>query len=100
MGEGRPSAELLPGARIVRAFNAVGYARLPVIAESKGERVGMPIASDDANAVAIASRLIRDVGFEPVLIGPLAKGKYLIPGTPLSGERSPEQIRKIAPTLS
>jgi predicted dinucleotide-binding enzyme len=99
-GAGLASAELLPGARIVRAFNAVGYARLPVIAEGKGERVGMPIASDDANAVALASRLIRDVGFEPVLIGPLAKGKYLIPGTPLSGERSPEQIRKIAPTLS
>lgn len=99
-GAGLASAELLPGARIVRAFNAVGYARLPVIAASKAERVGMPIASDDANAVALASRLIRDVGFEPVLVGPLAMGRFLIPGTPLSGERSPEQIRKIVPTLS
>jgi predicted dinucleotide-binding enzyme len=99
-GAGLASAELLPGARIVRAFNAVGYARLPVIAQGQGERLGMPIASDDANAVALASRLIREVGFEPVLIGPLAMGKHLIPGTPLSGERTPEQIRKIAPTLS
>jgi predicted dinucleotide-binding enzyme len=99
-GAGVASAELLPGARIVRAFNAVGAARLPAIAQSQGERVGMPIASDDANAVTVASRLIRDVGFEPVLIGPLAMGKYLIPGTPLAGERTPEQIRKIAPTLS
>ncbi|HEV7391946.1 MAG TPA: hypothetical protein VGO08_09905, partial [Burkholderiales bacterium] len=73
---------------------------LPVIAQSQGERIGMPIASDDAEAVAAASRLIREVGFEPVLIGPLAMGKYLIPGTPLAGERTPEQIRKIAPTLS
>jgi predicted dinucleotide-binding enzyme len=100
-GAGLASAELLPGARIVRAFNAVGAGRLPAIAQSQGgERIGMPIASDDANAVAVASRLIREVGFEPVLIGPLAMGKYLIPGTPLSGERTPEQIRKIAPTLS
>jgi hypothetical protein len=99
-GAGLASAELLPGARIVRAFNAVGAARLPVIAQSQGERIGMPIASDDAEAVAAASRLIREVGFEPVLIGPLAMGKYLIPGTPLAGERTPEQIRKIAPTLS
>jgi 8-hydroxy-5-deazaflavin:NADPH oxidoreductase len=99
-GAGLASAELLPGARIVRAFNAIGYARLPQIAEAKGERVGMPIAGDDPKAVEVASRLIREVGFEPVLVGPLAMGKYLMPGTPLAGERSPEQIRKIVPTLS
>jgi predicted dinucleotide-binding enzyme len=40
------------------------------------------------------------VGFEPVLVGPLAMGKHLIPGTPLAGERSAEEIRKIIPTLS
>ena len=99
-GAGLASAELLPGARIVRAFNAVSAARLPGIAQGQGERPGMPIASDDAKAVALASPLIRDAGFEPVLIGPLAMGRHLIPGTPLAGERSPEQIRKIVPTLS
>ena len=99
-GAGVASAELLPGARIVRAFNAVGAARLPEIAQRQGERPGMPIAGDDANAIATASRLVRDVGFEPVLVGPLAMGKHLIPGTPLAGERTPEQIRKIVPTLS
>jgi predicted dinucleotide-binding enzyme len=99
-GAGLASAELLPGARIVRAFNAIGYARLPEIAQGKGERVGMPIAGDDAKAIEVASRLIREVGLEPVLVGPLAMGKYLMPGTPLAGERSPEQIRKIVATLS
>lgn len=99
-GAGLASAELLPGARIVRAFNAVGAARLPAIAQRQGERTGMPIAGDDANAIAVASRLVREVGFEPVLIGPLAMGKHLIPGTPLAGERSPEQIRKIVATLT
>jgi len=39
------------------------------------------------------------VGFEPVLVGPLAMGRHLIPGTPLAGERSPEDIRKIIGTL-
>jgi predicted dinucleotide-binding enzyme len=99
-GAGLASAELLPGARIVRAFNAIGAARLPAFAQNQGERTGMPIAGDDANAIAIASRLIRDIGLEPVLVGPLAMGKHLIPGTPLAGERSPDQIRKIAATLS
>jgi hypothetical protein len=27
-------------------------------------------------------------------------GKYLMPGTPLAGERTPEKIREIAATLS
>jgi predicted dinucleotide-binding enzyme len=98
-GAGRVSAELLPGARIVRAFNAVGAARMGQAHEEPG-KIGMPIAGDDKAAIEVASRLIREIGYEPVLIGNLDKGKYLMPGTPLSGERSPEEIRKIAATLS
>jgi predicted dinucleotide-binding enzyme len=99
-GAGLASMELLPGARIVRAFNAVGFARMAV-AHQHAERMGMPMASDDAKAVAVASRLVREIGYEPVLIGGLAAmGKHLIPGTPLAGERSPEEIRKIAATLT
>ncbi len=97
-GAGLASAELLPGARIVRAFNAIGAARMGEAHQQPG-RIGMPIASDDAQAVAVASRLIRDIGFEPVVIGGLAMGRYLMPGTPLAGERTPEEIRQIAATL-
>ena len=97
-GAGLASAELLPGARIVRAFNAIGYAKLPDMAK-RTEPTGMPIAGDDANAIAVASRLVRDVGLEPVVVGPLAMGKYLMPGTPLGGEQSPDQLRKTAATL-
>jgi 8-hydroxy-5-deazaflavin:NADPH oxidoreductase len=97
-GAGLASAELLPGARIVRAFNAVGAARMGS-AHQDATRKGMPIASDDKDAIEIASRLIRDIGYEPVVIGGLAMGKFLMPGTPLAGERSPEEIRKIAATL-
>ena len=60
----------------------------------------MPIAGDDKDAIAVASALVREVGYEPVLVGTLAGlGKYLIPGTPLAGERSPEEVRKVAATL-
>lgn len=97
-GAGLSSAELLPGARLVRAFNAVAASRMGEAHREPG-RVGMPIASDDAQAVAIASPLIRDIGYEPVLVGGLAMGRYLMPGTPLSGERSPAEIRRIAATL-
>ena len=92
--------EFLPGARIVRAFNAIGYARMAAARDNTGPRVGMPIAGDDAEAIQIASALIRDVGYEPVLVGTLATmGKHLIPGTPLAGERSPEEVRRVAATL-
>jgi 8-hydroxy-5-deazaflavin:NADPH oxidoreductase len=98
-GAGQSSMEFLPGARIVRAFNAVGYAKMAEAA-SKKEGYGMPIAGDDQNAITTASALIRDVGYEPVLVGNLATmGKYLIPGTPLAGEQKPEQIRATAATL-
>ncbi|MEX2163988.1 MAG: NADPH-dependent F420 reductase [Sulfuricaulis sp.] len=97
-GAGLASAELLPGARIVRAFNAIGYRRMGTAHEQPG-RIGMPIAGDDAKAIEVASRLIRDIGYEPVLIGGLAMGKHLMPREPLAGERTPDEIRQIAATL-
>ena len=97
-GAGLASAQLLPGARVVRAFNAIGAARMGAAHEQPG-RIGMPIAGDDADAIALASRLIRDIGFEPVPIGGLAKGRHLMPGTPLAGEHSPEELRRIAAGL-
>jgi predicted dinucleotide-binding enzyme len=98
-GAGLASAELLPGARIVRAFNAIGSASMGAAHQEPG-RIGMPIAGDDAEAVAVASRLIRDIGYEPVLVGGLAMGKHLMPGTSLAGEHTPAEIRKIAATLN
>lgn len=97
-GAGLVSAELLPGARIVRAFNAVNARRMAVAHEEPG-RIGMPIAGDDAEAIRVASALIREIGYEPVLIGGAAMGKYLMPGTPLAGERTAAEIRQIAATL-
>ena len=98
-GAGLASMEFLPGARIVRAFNAIGAARMAEAARKK-DNIGMPIAGDDAEAIKVASALVRDAGYEPVLVGTLAgMGKYLIPGTPLAGERSPDEVRKIAATL-
>jgi predicted dinucleotide-binding enzyme len=97
-GAGIVSAELLPGAHIVRAFNAIGAARMGSAHEEPG-KIGMPIAGDDKQAIETASRVIKDVGYEPVLVGGLAMGKYLMPGTPLAGEHSPDEVRKIASTL-
>ena len=98
-GAGLAAAKLLPGAHVVRAFNAIGYTKLTANAHREGEPLGVPITGDDQNAIAIASRLIREIGFEPVLVGGLAMGKHLVPGTPLGGELTPTEIRQRAADL-
>lgn len=97
-GAGIASAELLPGARIVRAFNAIGFARMATAHEQPG-KIGMPIAGDDKQAIETASRLVREIGYEPVLVGGLEMGRYLMPGTPLAGERTADEIRQVVATL-
>ena len=74
-GTGVASAEYLPGARLVRAFNAINYNVLVSEAHRAGERLGIPIAGADRDALAIASRLVADAGFDPVVVGPLARAK-------------------------
>jgi predicted dinucleotide-binding enzyme len=98
-GAGLATAKLLPGAKIVRAFNALGYTRLAADAHRTGDPVGVPIAGDDTAAIAIASGLVREIGYEPVLVGGLAMGKYLLPGTPFGREPTPADITRIAATL-
>ncbi len=72
-GTGVASAEFLPGVRLVRAFNTIPYYDLRSEAHRKGERLAVPLASDDQAALEIASRLVEDAGFEPVVVGPLAR---------------------------
>ena len=96
-GAGLFDARLLSGALVVRAFNAVGAARMASTHEDPG-KIGMPIAGDK-KAIESASQLIREAGFEPVVVGGLDMAKYLMPGTPLAGEHTPDEVRSIAATL-
>jgi 8-hydroxy-5-deazaflavin:NADPH oxidoreductase len=97
-GAGLFDAQLLPGAHVVRAFNAIGAARMASVHDEPG-KIGMPIAGDDKKAIEVATQLVREIGFEPVVVGGLELGKYLVPGTALSGEHTPEEVRSTAATL-
>jgi 8-hydroxy-5-deazaflavin:NADPH oxidoreductase len=92
------TAELLPGARTVRAFNAIAANRMGMGNENPGS-IGMPIAGQDEDATNTVAGLIREIGFEPVIIGDFKMANYLRPGTALAGEHSAEEIRKIVATL-
>jgi 8-hydroxy-5-deazaflavin:NADPH oxidoreductase len=82
-GTGVASAQFLPGVRLVRAFNAINAGDLRSEAHRSGAPVAIPLAGDDPEALAIAQRLVRDAGFEPVVVGPLARAREFDVGTPV-----------------
>ncbi len=75
------AAEMFPGARWVKAFNTVYFKTLESEAHRAGDRVGIPLAGDDRGALDVAAALVRDAGFEPVIVGDLARGREFQPGT-------------------
>jgi predicted dinucleotide-binding enzyme len=83
-GAGVATAEFLPGARVVRAFNCIPAASLANNANRKPERIAIPIGGDDKAALGIAERLIRDAGFDPVVVGSLADTRKFDLGQPLA----------------
>ncbi len=83
-GTGVASAEFLPGVRLVRAFNAIAAFQIRRgSVNAAGERIGLPIAGDDQEAVEMAVQLGRDAGFEPVVVGPLSRAREFDIGTPV-----------------
>jgi predicted dinucleotide-binding enzyme len=76
---------LLPGAKVVKAFNHVGYRDL----EARRHRFAIAHASDDRDAAAVVATLISGMGFEPVDLGDLANGRVLEPGSAAFGAALP-----------
>ncbi|BAV46689.1 hypothetical protein MLTONO_1786 [Mesorhizobium loti] len=74
-------APLLPRAKLVRAFSTVMWTTLQSQAHRAGDRIGIPLAGDDAGAIALAGELVRDAGFDPVVVGPLSQARRFDPGT-------------------
>jgi predicted dinucleotide-binding enzyme len=83
-GAGVSTAELLHNNRIVRAFNCIPADSLKNNANRQPERIAIPIGGDDRAALGIAERLIRDAGFDPVVVGSLADTRKFDLGQPLA----------------
>ena len=86
-GIGATSQKYLPGTRYVRAFNPVGTGALERENHRAANPIGMPVAGDDEPALVIATQLVRDAGFVPVVV-PLSRANEIAPGTPLFGKAS------------
>ena len=87
---------MFPGARWVKAFNTVYFKVLASEAHRKGDQIGIPLAGDDPEAVKVAARLVRDAGFDPVIVGKLARGKAFEPDTrPYNSGMTGPELRNI-----
>jgi predicted dinucleotide-binding enzyme len=85
------------GRPVVKAFNTIYAKHLLENGRPKGdrERIALPIAGDDQNAKAVVSRLIDELGFDPVDYGGLDDSWRQQPGTPVYGKDLPsDRARK------
>ncbi|HKM87011.1 MAG TPA: NAD(P)-binding domain-containing protein, partial [Xanthobacteraceae bacterium] len=85
-GIGVTSQKYLPGTRLVRAFNTMSYMILAREANRPDPKLAIPIAGDDPAAVQLAAGLVRDAGFEPVVVGKLADASRFQRGGPGYGQ--------------
>lgn len=74
LSAGERVARLAPNARIVKAFNTIGYAVMadPVFPQGTA---ALAIASDDDDAKAYVMQLSRDIGLVPYDAGPLTAAR-------------------------
>jgi len=69
-------AELLPGARLVKAFNTIGFENLTTAHGRRAPAV-MFVAGDDNDVKQIALDLAAELGFRPEDAGPLSNARAL-----------------------
>lgn len=79
-------ASLLPGARVVKAFNTLYGQYIAADPRHQAGRQVLFLAGDDADAKTTVKELTAAFGFAPVDLGPLREGGRLMQlGGPLSG---------------
>lgn len=79
-GIGTTTAKYLRGARIVRVFNFTSAADFARESHRKGAPMAVPLAGNDAQALTVAAGLVRDAGFDPVVVGGLSSADRFAPG--------------------
>jgi predicted dinucleotide-binding enzyme len=95
-GIGVTSQKYLAGTHLVRAFNTMSYMTFAREANRPDPRLAIPIAGDDSEAVEVAGDLVRDAGFDPVVVGKLADAARFQRGAPGYGQPvTAAEFRKI-----
>jgi predicted dinucleotide-binding enzyme len=85
-GIGVTTESYLKGSHVVRAFNSMSYTNFAKEAHRTGDLMAIPMAGDDPRAVEVASQLVRDAGFDPVVV-PLQRAQEFAQGGPIYGQQ-------------
>jgi 8-hydroxy-5-deazaflavin:NADPH oxidoreductase len=96
-GVAQTSAKYLSGTRLVRAFSAVDASAVAASAGRQSDKLAVPVAGDDAEAVQVAAQLVRDAGCEPLVVGNLAAASSFQRGGP--GFRANTTAPELRPLL-
>ncbi|MDB5176504.1 MAG: coenzyme F420-dependent oxidoreductase [Candidatus Saccharibacteria bacterium] len=82
-------AKSLPNSRVIKTLNSVAYNELEEHSAPKRtmNRRAIPLAGDDESAKAIVCEIIDNIGFDPVDLGPLSRGRLFQPDTNLFNTR-------------
>ena len=86
-GIGVTSQKYLAGTHVVRCFNTMSYMIFAQEAHRPPPRLAIPIAGDDPEAVRVAASLVREAGFDPVVVGKLVDARKFQRGGPGYGQR-------------
>ena len=84
----------LPGSRVVKAFNHMGYHDLEEGARPSGTpgRKAIALAGDAADDVAAVAAFVDTLGFDPVIAGSLSESVRMEPGTELFGANETAEV--------
>jgi len=94
-GIGMTTAKYLRGARVVRVFNFTSAGDFARESHRQPPLMAVPLAGDDAAALQVAADLVRDAGFEPVVVGGLSSADRFAPGGKLFHQvGSAEEFRR------
>lgn len=88
----------IPGARVVKTLNHIGYHELEEQRRAAGasDRVALGAVGDDPAAVAQVLDFLERIGFDAIDGGPLANGVAFQPGSPLFGAPyAPARFREL-----
>lgn len=90
--------EFLPESRVVKALNHMGYHDLHDENKPAGApgRKAIAVAGDAKQDIKLASAIVDNLGFDPVVIGRLAEGRKLEAGSKVFGANvSAEKLRQL-----